>query len=115
MKKETVNKILDKMVETNKIKGYGAEKFEYWNNVPYVELENNEIVFLAETFYHMNALCIKTIYDYSSKQSIINCIDYIVRNSDLLKQYTICSLQELKNFKQNAWTIWSYMIYSINT
>lgn len=77
--KTNISSYLRDLVDEGKIKDFGTKPFEYWQGVPYIELNNGKEVVLATTFYYRNNLCIKTIWDYSTlkyaKEKIIHTIE----------------------------------------
>ena len=49
--KEKVNKFLKKLKEQGKIETWGYDTCSYWNNVPYIVINGNQ-VFLKKTYYY---------------------------------------------------------------
>lgn len=74
---------LKKLKQDKKIEDYGFEKWSYWDNVPYIEI-NGKQVFLAKTFYYLRNLCIKTIFDYKSKQGMENFVKKCIEENRII-------------------------------
>ena len=75
------------------IQDWGFDKYNYWNGVIYIVINDNKI-FLCKTFYYNRNLCLKTIYDYSSKTYVIDCINKIIKKSQLLEEHSTYSLKD---------------------
>lgn len=78
--KEKINNYLRKLVEEGKIKEFYLDKFNYWDYVPFIKLNNGKDVVLAKTFYYMNNLCIRTIWDYKNITYARRKIEEIIKN-----------------------------------
>lgn len=78
--KEKINNYLRKLVEEGKIKEFYLDKFNYWDYVPFIKLNNGKDVVLAKTFYYMNNLCIRTIWDYKNITYAKRKIEEIIKN-----------------------------------
>lgn len=76
--KEEVRKYLEELVKEGVIKEYYLDKFNYWNGVPFIKLNNGNKVALAKTQYIRRSLVIKTIWEYKNstymKEKIKNTI-----------------------------------------
>ena len=99
MKRSDVCKVLDEMVENKKIDDWNVGEYEYWKDIPYIEIKNNR-VYLCETYCYLGNYGIKTIFNYSSKKSVKDCIDFIIKNFEMLDYYCISTLQQLKDTKR---------------
>lgn len=80
--KEKVNKFLKKLKEQGKIETWGYDTCSYWNNVPYIVINGNQ-VFLKKTYYYLNSLCIKTVLDFKSEDGMKNFINKCLENRGL--------------------------------
>lgn len=80
--KEKVNNYLKEMVKEGVIKSYYLDKYDYWQGVPYIELNNGRIIALAKTYFYMRNLCLKTIYDYKNMTYIKEKISDIINGND---------------------------------
>lgn len=96
-KEKTILYLL-KLKKDGKIKDFGVDKFNYWQNVPFLLLNNNCKIFLADTFYSNNSLCIKTICDYSMQYIEKRYIKTILKSQEEIKQYNIISYKDLKKY-----------------
>ena len=78
--KEKINNYLRKLVEEGKIKEFYLDKFNYWDYVPFIKLNNDKEVVLAKTFYSTNNLCIRTIWDYKNITYARRKIQEVIEN-----------------------------------
>lgn len=100
IKKETIKELLNKMVKEGKIQDWGFSKYSYWDNVIYIII-NDEKIFLCEEIRSLSKFYLKTICDYTNEISVINCINYVIDNKQLLKNYYIYTLRDLKTVKES--------------
>lgn len=97
-KKNKIKAYLKKLKKDGKIKDFGVDSFDAWRNVPFVLLNNDCQIALADTFYYKNSLCIKTIYDYSMQYIEKRYIKTILKCQEEIKQYNITSYKDLKKY-----------------
>lgn len=98
LKENKIKAYLKRLKEDGKIKDFGVNKFEAWRGVPYILLNNDCKIALADTFYSNNSLCIKTIYDYSMQYIEKRYIKTILKCQEEIKQYNIISYKDLKKY-----------------
>lgn len=76
--KEKINKYLDELVKNGEIKDWYLDKFNYWDGVSYIELNNGKKVALAKTYLYLGSLGISTPYSLKNlryaKEKIRNAI-----------------------------------------
>ena len=76
--KEKINKYLSELVKNGEIKDWYLDKFNYWDGVPYIELNNGKKVALAKTYLYLGSLGISTPYSLKNlsyaKEKIRNTI-----------------------------------------
>lgn len=79
MKNEKINKYLEELKKNNIINNFYYGKFNYWDGVPYIVLNNGKSIALAKTYFCYRSLGIKTIKDYKNityiKQKIKKTIE----------------------------------------
>lgn len=78
--KSRINKYLDELVKEGVIKEWYLDKFNYWDGVPFIELNNGKKLALAKTDYIMRSLVIKTIYDYKNMTYVKEKIENVINN-----------------------------------
>lgn len=94
MNEKRIFNYLKQLKEEGKIKDYGFETFQYWDNIPYIELEKaNCLMFLCETYNANGALSIKTIDKFKDYKRVIN---RIIDNQKILEEYYINNYGILK-------------------
>ena len=62
-RKRAINKHLNNLKENKVIKEWYYDKYEYWQGIPYVVLNDGRKVALAKTFVYKGSLGVSTIYD----------------------------------------------------
>lgn len=80
MKNKKIDNYLENLVKEGKIKEFYLDKFNYWDFVPFIKLNNNKTIVLAKTFYFINNLCIKTIWDYKNITYAKRKIEKTIKN-----------------------------------
>lgn len=94
-KRQKINNILEKYVKKGLIKDYDFAKYNYWQGVPYILLNNGNEIILAKTFYTYNSLAIKTIYDYNINYVNNVYLKNILKYQNAIKEYNIRTYGEL--------------------
>lgn len=92
---DNVDNILKEYKEKGLIKDYGFGKFDYWNNIPFIILNNEEKIFLVKESLYFSNLTITTIYDYNIDYIKNKYLKKILDNQNVLKKYYIRSYGEL--------------------
>lgn len=64
--KSKINKYLDELVEKGEIKEWYLDKFQYWDGVPYIILNNGKKVALAKTFLYYGSLGLGCVYNFKN-------------------------------------------------
>ena len=84
--RKIVTNYLRKLLKERKIDSWGYDKWQYWNCVPFIEVQGQK-VFLAKSFYYARQLCIKTIFDYKSRTGMKNFINNCIENQKILTKF----------------------------
>ena len=71
---------LEELKEEGKIKDYGWGRFQYWDGVMCITLNNEEDVFLAKTYFYIGSLGISTIKDLKNFSYIKQKINETIEN-----------------------------------
>ena len=77
-RKRVINKHLNTLKEEGKIKDWYFNKYQYWQGIPYIELNNGRKIPLAKTYLYLGSLGVTTIYD--TKRNIIKRITDTIIN-----------------------------------
>ena len=100
MEKQEIEKIknyLNQMIKEGKIKDWHYGKYNYWNDVRFLDFDNGHIALCFQKLVKGD-LCMTQIENLNTFEAAKKYIDLAIDNQELICDCAICDLSELKEY-----------------